>query len=221
MADRGNRGRPSRSERADRQINAGHSRALDAALARTEARIRNLKTEMIYAFDENGKELAHSTTGSEHSTKLPKGNYDDAIITHNHPQSWMSGKGLGERIGTPFSASNIVTTAMFNAKEIRSVTRGGYTFSIKRPKGGWKTNILNTNKMITKITTKVAQIYHKYLMAEAERNRQRWGVSTSPDEKYNKLFYERNHINAVHQALKELSKEYGFEYTRKRTYSFD
>ena len=37
----------------------------------------------------------------------------------------------------------------------------------------------------------------------------------------NKLFYERNHINAVHQALKELSKEYGFEYTRKRTYSFD
>lgn len=45
MADRGYRGRPSRSERADRQINAGHSRALDAALARTEARIRNLKTE--------------------------------------------------------------------------------------------------------------------------------------------------------------------------------
>lgn len=43
MADRGNRGRPSRRERADRQINAGHSRALDAALARTEARIRNLK----------------------------------------------------------------------------------------------------------------------------------------------------------------------------------
>lgn len=83
MADRGNRGRPSRSERADRQINAGHSRALDAALARTEARIRNLKTEMIYAFDENGKELAHSTTGSEHSTQLPKGNYDDAIACWN------------------------------------------------------------------------------------------------------------------------------------------
>lgn len=35
MADRGYRGRPSKSERADRQINAGHSRALDAALART------------------------------------------------------------------------------------------------------------------------------------------------------------------------------------------
>lgn len=45
MADRGYRGRPQRGERADRQINAGHSRALDVALARTEARIRNLKEE--------------------------------------------------------------------------------------------------------------------------------------------------------------------------------
>ena len=32
MADRGYRGRPQRGERADRQINAGHSRGLDAAL---------------------------------------------------------------------------------------------------------------------------------------------------------------------------------------------
>ena len=31
MADRGYRGRPQRGERADRQINAGHSRGLDAA----------------------------------------------------------------------------------------------------------------------------------------------------------------------------------------------
>lgn len=49
MADRGYRGRPQRGERADRQINAGHSRGLDMALSDTEAKIRKLKTERIYA----------------------------------------------------------------------------------------------------------------------------------------------------------------------------
>lgn len=60
MADRGYRGRPQRGERADRQINAGHSRGLDAALSDTEAKIRKLKTERIYAFNKDGKEIAHS-----------------------------------------------------------------------------------------------------------------------------------------------------------------
>lgn len=60
MADRGYRGRPQRGERADRQINAGHSRGLDAALSKSESKIRNLKTERIYAFDQNGKEISHS-----------------------------------------------------------------------------------------------------------------------------------------------------------------
>ena len=63
MADRGYRGRPQRGERADRQINAGHSRGLDAALSDTEAKIRKLKTERIYAFNKDGKEIAHSQTG--------------------------------------------------------------------------------------------------------------------------------------------------------------
>lgn len=50
MADRGYRGRPQRGERADRQINAGHSRGLDAALSKSESKIRNLKTERILCF---------------------------------------------------------------------------------------------------------------------------------------------------------------------------
>lgn len=41
MADRGYRGRPQRGERADRQINAGHSRGLEASLAKSESKIRN------------------------------------------------------------------------------------------------------------------------------------------------------------------------------------
>lgn len=72
MADRGYRGRPQRGERADRQVNAGHSRGLDAALSDTEAKIRKLKTERIYAFDQNGKEISHSTRGYFYKYEIAK-----------------------------------------------------------------------------------------------------------------------------------------------------
>lgn len=224
MADRGYRGRPQRGERADRQINAGHSRGLDVALARTEARIRNLKEERIYAFDENGKELAHSTTGTSKNTFLPRGNYKDAILTHNHPQAWMNGKGLGERVGTTFSADDLILAAVNNAKEIRAVTRGGYTFSIKRPKTGWKISKEDTPTIRKKYEEKTLRTYQKYNKAKGDRGERQYRESETRfkypfDDKYETQFYERNNINSFHQAMKELSKEYGFGYTRKRTHS--
>lgn len=224
MADRGYRGRSQRGERADRQINAGHSRALDVALARTEARIRNLKEERIYAFDENGKELAHSTTGTSKNTFLPRGNYKDAILTHNHPQAWMNGKGLGERVGTTFSAEDLILAAVNDAKEIRAVTRGGYTFSIKRPKNGWRISKEDVPTIRKKYERKKLQAFLKYDIAKENRGERQYRESETRfkypfDDKYEKQFYERNNINAFHQAMKELSKEYGFGYTRKRTHS--
>lgn len=84
MADRGYRGRPQRGERADRQINAGHSRGLDVALSDTEAKIRKLKTERIYAYDKDGKEIAHSRTG-----KLVVHNYL-LVITIKMPSSHIT-----------------------------------------------------------------------------------------------------------------------------------
>lgn len=136
MADRGYRGRPQRGERADRQINAGHSRGLDAALSDTEAKIRKLKTERIYAFNKDGKEIAHSQTGKAHSTQLPFGyNYKDAIITHNHPNRGI-GDTIAGRVGTILSGADIFTTIAHNASEIRAVTKN-YTYSLKsQVKGG-------------------------------------------------------------------------------------
>ena len=136
MADRGYRGRPQRGERADRQINAGHSRGLDVALSDTEAKIRKLKTERIYAYDKDGKEIAHSRTGKARSTQLPFGyNYKDAIITHNHPKGSL-GDTIAGRVGVILSGADIFTTIAHNASEIRAVT-GNYTYSLKRPSKGW------------------------------------------------------------------------------------
>ena len=105
-----------------RQINAGHSRGLDMALSDTEAKIRKLKTERIYAFDQNGKEISHSTRGTSTSTKLPSGyNYKDAILTHNHPGEGLDSNIAG-RIGRSFSSADIATTVINNASEIRAIT---------------------------------------------------------------------------------------------------
>lgn len=193
-------------------------------MARTEARIRNLKEERIYAFDENGKELAHSTTGTSKNTFLPRGNYKDAILTHNHPQAWMNGKGLGERVGTTFSAEDLILAAVNDAKEIRAVTRGGYTFSIKRPKNGWRISKEDVPTIRKKYERKKLQAFLKYDIAKENRGERQYRESETRfkypfDDKYEKQFYERNNINAFHQAMKELSKEYGFGYTRKRTHS--
>lgn len=92
MADRGYRGRPQRGERADRQINAGHSRGLDAALSK-------LKTERIYAFGQNGKEISHST----------------------RPGEGLSNNIAG-RIGRTFSGADISVAVQHNASEIRAIT---------------------------------------------------------------------------------------------------
>lgn len=205
-------GRPQRAERADRRINAGHSRGLDAALAKTEASIRTLKTERIYAFDKNGKEIAHSTTGSINGTALPSGySYKDAILTHNHP-----GKGLGDniagRIGRSFSGTDIGTAVMQNAAEIRAVT-GNYTYSIKRPKNGWGiSNLKGANKVAKEITRKHYTYYTRYsAQARADYYNGRIGANQA------KASYNRADVGGVNRALREVAKKYGWDYTRKRT----
>lgn len=210
MADRGYRGRPQRGERADRQINAGHSRGLDAALVKTEAAIRNLKTERIYAFDENGKELAHSTTGTEHNTKLPKGNYKDSILTHNHPGEGM-GNNMAGRIGKPFSADDIRLAVNYNVKEIRAVTKG-YTYSIKRPEKGWFYDRSSRARMVSAFGGKSNQYSISKFVKRSEYAKNKVAVRNNYQE-------TRDRIDVVtnHQTLKEICKELGWIYTRKRT----
>lgn len=116
MADRGYRGRPQRGERADRQVNAGHSRGLDAALSDTEAKIRKLKTERIYAFDQNGKEISHSTRGTSTSTKLPSSDY-----TH--------GRMSREQLSIVWDRADVVSTN----KALREVAKElGWDYTRKR-----------------------------------------------------------------------------------------
>ena len=212
MADRGYRGRPQRGERADRQINAGHSRGLDVALSDTEAKIRKLKTERIYAYDQNGKEISHSTRGTSTSTKLPSGyNYKDAILTHNHPGKGLTNNIAG-RIGRSFSSADIAIAVTHNAAEVRAIT-SSYTYSMKRPKNGWG---ISTPRQAVNVARKIKEKRNKYFNAYVAKPSSDYTHGRMSREQLS-IVWDRADVVSTNKALREVAKELGWDYTRKRT----
>lgn len=225
----------------------GHSRGLDAALSDTEAKIRKLKTERIYAFNKDGKEIAHSQTGKAHSTQLPFGyNYKDAVITHNHPNRGI-GDTIAGRVGTILSGADIFTTIAHNASEIRAVTKN-YTYSLKRPSKGWGLSESDAWDIFGKKNSQwrrtLKQKQTEYLSKSGIRNRINEKVlalnrkrssftkggkvpSASEVSSYNREANEiqkrvteandRGNVGAQYQVMKEYAKKYGWNLTRKRT----
>lgn len=223
MADRGYRGRPSKSERADRQINAGHSRALDAALARTEASIRKSSNEQVFVFDKNGKILS-SNIGSEDSVNTTKGGrkivkYPDSIITHNHPSSMTAKSKALQRAGSPFSGNDITYAIFNNAKEVRAVA-GNFTYSLKRKGDNWNVkSTLPTElvKMTKKIDSLMRKTSKRYKDRAWNRANFRKDMLYKTSGEYRQVNKERSDVLAAHRTLKYLAKKYGWDYTRKRT----
>lgn len=214
MADAGNRVVGRVATRADQDINAGHSRGLAASLAKTEKEIRELRTERIYAFDKNGKLISRSTTGTGGSTQLVEGyDYTDSIMTHNHPGNYFEGRrNLATRIGTSFSADDIIAATAFNAKEMRAVTRQGYTYSIKRKGDKWQ--LANKPSAWRYLKNRYGDLYEYSVRKYRDAL---WKRTDGTDNKYLDDVNDRIHIVATHQTLKQLAKEFDFSYTRKKT----
>lgn len=244
MADSGKRGgRPSRVERADRQVNAGHSRALDVALAKTESKIRNMKTERVYAYDKNGKEIAHSNSGTNNRTALPEGNYKDSIVTHNHPNKGI-GNTIAGRVGTVLSGADIYMAIASNVSEIRNVTKT-YTYSLKRPKNGWGISKSQAYDEFGKKSSNWKKTLrgkqNEYLAKSGVRDKlfseafslskRRQDIIANPSEskikRYNKdvqanqrrgtEITDRYNVGVQYSVMKEYAKKYGWSLTRKRT----
>lgn len=214
MADAGNKVVGRVATRADQDINAGHSRGLAASLAKTESEIRNLRSERIYAFDKNGKLISHSTSGTGSNTQLVQGHdYTDAIMTHNHPGNYFEGrKNLATRIGTSFSADDIIVATAHNVKEMRAVTRQGYTYSIKRKGDKWQ--LANKPAAWMYLKSRYDDLYEH---TARKYRKALWKRTDGTDDKYEDDVQDRIHIVATHQTLKQLAKEFDFSYTRKKT----
>lgn len=103
---------------------AGYSAALARSVLKAEKEIKDNKYETAVIFDENGKEVFRKE-GTRAGVSYP-GKYDtDRIMTHNHPGP-----------DSTFSSADLAGAVEFNAKEVRAVSRN-FTFSMKRPAGGW------------------------------------------------------------------------------------
>lgn len=168
-----------------------------------ERTIRFNRDESMHVFSETGKAiLSFQGKGAEVDygsikNSIPK----NSIITHNHPRA-LTATGIG-RIGNSFSSHDIVSAVNLDAKEIRAVTPT-YTFSVKRPKGGWGGSAKEIGKVYSRVDDKVMKEDYAYF--NKTKNKNGWTKSS----------IERASVTHFHKVMKEMAKKYGWDYSKKR-----
>lgn len=212
MADGGRTGgtsrRNSRQGLTQRQAVAGatekgYSRALTQAVLGVENTIRGRRDEELHAFDKNGKEVFFAQgKGPEVRFNPAPGQLKDMVITHNHPRA--IGKTGISRIGNSLSINDIYTAIKYNAAEIRAVTPT-YTFSIKRPAGGWgEVANMGWKKFHRRYT------YYEHKIRKENtlyKNKAGWTEQSQ----------ERGNVTYFHRTNKALAKRFGWDYTKKNS----
>lgn len=161
-----------------------------------EQKYRRNKDETLHVFNSKG-DIVSSIGGKGaqvkfDSKKIPR----NSILTHNHPRS-LGERGI-RRIGNSFSSDDIRSAIMVNAKEMRAVTPT-YTFSIKRPKGGWGVSADKATRAFAYANMKVTKQMYKYL----------------DQTKWNESSIARADVTHFHKVMKILAKKYGWDYSKK------
>lgn len=175
---------------------AGYTDKMVRNIVGIEQNYRMNKDETLHIFSPTG-DLIRSIGGKGAqvrfaTSEVPEG----SILTHNHPRS-LGSKGIN-RIGNSFSNADLQTAVRTNAREIRAVTPT-YTFSMKRPKGGWGVSPEKVRSAFNQAENKVDRSLRRYL------DRQGWSENAV------------NRANAVkaHKINKILASQFGWEYTKK------
>ena len=177
----------------------GYTNVMKKNILSAEQGIRRNRDESAFVYDSSGR-LVGTAQGKGNSVSLASVNIPkDAIITHNHPLS--IGKTGIRSIGNSFSRADILTAVANNAKEIRAVTPT-YTFSVKRPANGWGdiTKIDAAIKRANKAVQKEGQAY----------------VNKARSWKSGDTRAERATVVHTHAVMKKLSKQFGWNYTKKK-----
>ena len=169
-----------------------------------ESKIRNRKTEKGYVVGADGNVIGESIRGSRSAARfyvrdLMKAK--DAILTHNHPNAEMGGT-MAARIGLPFSHTDLERAVTYDMKEIRAVTPN-YTFSIRRPKGGWG-DIREINRMLSNWNIERNANYNQYMNASYRRNADRAET------------WDRANVGGQWSAWRKAAKTLGWTITRRK-----
>lgn len=218
-----------RTDRSGRtNTDAGLTQAQKTALAREEARINRIPVgrEETVVIDENGvvnplgPPTLRSGTRRRGNKTITYAEFDmrrvpeNSIMIHNHPGFKGSGNGLASRVGNTFTGQDLETAAAVNAKEIRAIARG-YTYSIKRPAGGWPSGYAMKRDLDT--------LSNRYLSEyqDAVKTRRMFGIVSGRgdyhggDDTYSRNVNDRANVAARARAMREVAKKYGLKYTRK------
>lgn len=179
-----------------------------------ESQIRNRKTEKGYVVDENGNVMAESVKGTSHKARFRNADLMRArggILTHNHPtegaNSGLYGTMAG-RIGVPFSGQDLKIAAQFNLKEVRAVTPT-YTYSIRRPKGGWG-DVSAVERAMNRYTLLSEVRAQSYAIKQGVYR------GTNISRQRAKEISDRANVGTQYSLLKQIAKEMGWEFTRKK-----
>ena len=162
---------------------AGGAGKLQSALRSKENAIRNSDVEHSFVFDDKGN-IVFSAVG-DHNSVVTSATTDN-ITLHNHPG------------GGSFSKKDVESVLYGNEKEM-IVVGGNYTYSLKRPAGGWKKGHMAAyNKALKTVNAKDASYQDNY-------KGDYWTT------------FRRTNRTHEHRVMKEFAKAMGYEYTKKKT----
>lgn len=199
---------PVKTDRSyQRDTEKGLNRQEAYTVSKVESQIRNRKTEKGYVIGSDGRIIGETIKGSAHRAKFRTADLKkDSIVTHNHPtegaNSGLYGTMAG-RIGVPFSTSDIKAAVKNDLKEVRAVTPT-YTWSLRRPKGGWGDE-RDIDRALSRYDYDVSTKAQRYAYQQAPQTRQRAMEVT-----------DRANVGTQYSELKELAKRFGWEFTRRK-----
>lgn len=187
-------GRNSGGNRGGGRVN----RLMQSVLS-AERSIRMNRYESIIGIDDGGNILLKKRGGKTGVyVDISEGKkLKDAVITHNHPRAL--GKSGILAIGNSFSGEDLHLAVYYNAREIRAVTPT-YTFSMKRPKGGWGVSPDKVIKEQRRISNEVRTEYMKYVL----------------ERKLSVTAADRAEVMHFHEVNKRLAKLFGWNYSKRR-----
>ena len=171
-------------------------------VTRIEDEIRmNKNFETGVAVDKDGK-VVIDKRGAKYSVNFTRDECNlmkDCIFTHNHPRGWAADEKRWAHIGNSFSIDDVSLAVFNDVAEIRAVTPL-YTFSLKRPDGGWGNfkNVKSFRQSLNKQNTKVREILLDAVTKEY----------ITPEQ-----------ASALHYHLlwKRVAKKQGWNYTKLKT----
>lgn len=175
----------------------GYSAKMAKNILGMEGKIRGNKDESLHVFSQSGNLLKSVGGKGAQVAYDPKDIPANSILTHNHPRS-LGATGI-RRIGNSFSVQDIVSAVNVNAREIRAVTPT-YTFSVKRPKGGWGGSAKQVGDAFMKANKEVQSEMHAYL------NKTGWSDDS----------IARAETTHYHRVMQKMAKKYGWSYSKKR-----